>query len=148
MDLLVMGDFLLWKDKQPVFEDKRAVAKGGKKKRKRNGNSKVKKFFIKKVLPLARKLSREGKTLLPCGIDPIVKTYYIDEKKKAKIFTDLDLSRQVPSDNLEEMLIDMWTRQGFDEFCVLTSGVSELSKALYFVEREERETPMFIYAMF
>ncbi len=108
----------------------------------------VRKIFSKKILPLSKKLQKEGKTFFPLKPNPNARTYYIKREKTSMVPEDFEVSGCDSFNSLEKYLKDLWESDGYSEICSLAKTSSELSKLLYFIEEENEEISQFIYVMF
>ncbi|MFC1921400.1 hypothetical protein ACFLYQ_06735 [Chloroflexota bacterium] len=108
----------------------------------------VRKFFLKELMPLAKKFRAEGRTLFPLKADPNVNTYYQKRERTRMSPKDFEVAGCSSSDSIEQALSDMWTAQGYPELTVLAPTLSKLAISLHSTDQPEEEVSTFIYVMF
>jgi hypothetical protein len=107
-----------------------------------------KQFFVKTVLPLAKKLRNEKKAFFPEKFDAGAPTYYIKRQKTTMDRNDFVVPGCESFKNLEKALVDMWQAQGHPELASLAPGLKKLAESLYSTEDTEGEVSPYIYVMF
>src|SRR3989442_2958936 len=104
--------------------------------RARRTSSRVRKFFVDELMPLAKKLRGEGKTFFPVKGDTSAKTYYIKRDRTTMAPEDFEVVGCDAVENFEGAIVDLWRSQGYPELTGLAPTLSRLAESLYHVKEQ------------
>jgi hypothetical protein len=99
-------------------------------------------FFDKKLVPLAEKLRTRGVRFFPMGPDAQADSYYVAPRRGPE-FTLLE-----GPEDCEKALHDLWDGQKIPELALLAAPLLELARQVEIREEETGEISPFVYVMY
>ena len=103
---------------------------------------KLRKFFAKRLLPVAESLRARGVRLLPVAPHAEAESWYEDATRGEPDFTEIE------AEDCERALREMWERQGLPELAALAADLMRLARDLDLDEEQAAEVSPFLYAMY
>ncbi len=104
-------------------------------------SQKLKRFFDKRLVRAAEKMTARGVSFFPLGPEPQADTWYSGPPAEPK-FTSLDV------DQCEAALRDLWQGQDLPELAELASEMMKLAEHLEVGEEENENVSPFVYVMY
>ncbi len=103
---------------------------------------KLRRFFTKKLVPVAEKLRGRGVRLLSVAPHHKAESWYEDGTHGEPDFAEID-----PAD-CARMLRDMWERQDLPELAALAADLMRLAREIEFDEEQAADVSPFLYVMY
>ena len=100
-------------------------------------------FFDKRLAPLAEKLRARGTRFFPMGPDAQADSYYVAPRRGRPEFIPLEGPAEC-----EKALRDLWEEQGMPELAALAESILELARQVEIREEESGEISPFVYVMY
>lgn len=101
----------------------------------------LRRFFRKRLAPVAEKLRARGVSFFPLGPEPEADTWYKGPPTEPK-FTSLNV------DECEAALCELWRAQGLPELAELAGELMNLAEHLEVHEEESADVSPFVYVMY
>lgn len=147
IDLLVLGERLLWKKEQPPAEKPSQNEEKKLVNYVEQGTREIRQLFNKDILPLALEFKKRNISFFPTSFNHDEPTYYLIRERSAMRAEEYELSVSQASE-LEKEMIKVWNSQGCSELIPLASKTANLAESLRFIEICSEEVSPFIYVMF
>jgi hypothetical protein len=100
-------------------------------------------FFDKRLVPLAEKLRARRVQFFPMGPDARAASYYLTPRRGKPEFIELE----GPAD-CEKALRELWDEQKIPELAQLAAPILELARQVEIREEETGEISPFVYVMY
>ncbi len=104
--------------------------------------SRIRRFFRKRLTPTAAKLRARGLRFFPMGPEPEAETWYVEGEGDESEFVELEVEA------CEEALRELWERQDLPELAALAAPLLDLAKQLEVAEEDSSEISPFVYVMY
>lgn len=101
----------------------------------------LRRFFRKRLVPVAEKLRARGFSFFPLGPEPEAETWYEGPPTEPK-FTSLNV------DECEAALRELWRSQDLPELAELADELMKLAEHLEIHEEESADVSPFVYVMY
>lgn len=108
----------------------------------------IHRFHATQLVPLAQRLSAQGRPVMPLEPDAAAASYYEQRKKTTMTPADFEVFGTAQIGDFQAALAQLWTSQGWSELTPLAAGLAEIAQAVYFVEDRDEEISPFLYVMF
>ncbi|MBK7949410.1 MAG: hypothetical protein IPK00_11890 [Deltaproteobacteria bacterium] len=104
--------------------------------------ARLRRFYVERLEPAARRLRERGVEFFPLGPDPSAKTWYVAPP------TGPDFSSLDDEAACGEALREAWTSQGYPELAELVPELMAIARELEVVEEETADISPFVYVMY
>lgn len=101
------------------------------------------KFFDKRLVPLADQLRARGVRFFAMGPDADAESFYLPANPMEPEFIELEGPAAC-----EKALLELWERQGMAELAALAGPLMDLARHLEIREEEWGEISPFVYVMY
>lgn len=105
-------------------------------------DARLRRFYVDRLEPAARRLWERGVAFFPLGPDPTETTYYVAPP------TGPDFSTLDDESGCGEALRQMWSSEGYPELAELVPELMAIARELEVVEEEMTDISPFVYVMY
>lgn len=105
-------------------------------------DARLRRFYVERLEPAARRLRERGVAFFPLGPDPSETTYYVAPPTGPDFFPLDDEA------TCGEALRQTWSSQGYPELAELVPELMAIARELELVEEETADISPFVYVMY